>query len=145
MDPSKKSDHDGVRKVGTVFYLVVTNIGVVNTYTILNVFEEKGEENEEVENIIEFVRKSSIITFLHHSTILFLIIILGWKYPDAFEHWTSPNFQLSPRDDSFYWVFSFVIFMGIYSLTVILYRARNITTVVSNEPESTLNAMEEDK
>ena len=56
-------------------------------------------------------------------------MIIGWKYPDSFEHWNSSKFWLSPDNPHFYSVFFFVLFIGVYSLTVILYRAHNISTV----------------
>ena len=73
-------------------------------------------------------------------------MVLGWHYPDAFEHWNSPEFLFSPRKRDFYWIFSIAILVGVYSLTVILYRAPNITTVeVGKQNKIPLTKRNEDK
>ena len=119
-------------KFAVGFFLVFSNIGVVNFYTLFNSSDEK-EDQERDEEIINFVRRSSIITFIHHLTTLILIMVIGWNYPDTFEHWTSPKFLLSPCESHFYYVFTIVILIGVYSLTVVLYRAHHISTVERNE------------
>ena len=107
-------------------YLVFSNIGVVNTYTIFQIDRKFGEKENDTD-IKNFVRKSSIITFSHHLTVLVFILIIGGNYPGAFEHWSSRKFWLTPGTERFYWVFSVVILVGIQSLTAILYRVRHIT------------------
>ena len=123
----KNTGWDNGEKSIAAFYLVFSNVGVVNAYTFLGAFNKKDEEEEEY--IINFVRRSSIIAFLHHSTVLVAIMVLGWNYPDTFEHWSSPSFLLSPSNQLFYSVFTVVLLIGVYSLTVILYRAHKISTV----------------
>ena len=124
------TDSDTATKVLNGFYLLFSNIGVVNAYTFFNGWMMEDDDlNEKDEDIIKFVRQSSIITFIHHSSVLVFIMVLGWHYPDAFEHWNSPTFWLSPCKQLFYFVFIVVLLIGVYSLTVILYRAKNISTV----------------
>ena len=122
-------------KVFDGFYLVIGNIGVVNAYSLY------VDENEKEEDIQKFVRQSTITSFLHHASILIFIMVLGWNCPDAFEHWNSSTFLLPPGDERFYWVFSFVLLIGVYSMTTVLYRARHIITVKVKEIEL---AMHED-
>ena len=129
------TDYDLAMKIGSGFYLLFTNLGVVNAYSMMSaaLFDDNDDrdkiEKEDDNDVINFVRHSSIVTFIHHTLILSSIMVSGWHYPDAFEHWNSPEFLFSPRNRDFYWLFSVVILVGVYSLTVILYRARNITTV----------------
>ena len=111
-------------KIPTGFYLVISNVGVVNAYTAFTFKDE-----EKVDDIKNFVIQSSCISFMHHVSTLALIVVLGWHYPDYFEHWISPKFRLSPCEERFYWVFFVVLLIGVYSLTTTLYRARHITTV----------------
>ena len=125
-----KNNKEWHKKILVGCCLVFSNIGVVNSYTLFNNEVEKKERDEE---IINFVRRSSIITFIHHLTALILIMVIGWNYPDTFEHWTSPNFLLSPCETYFYFVFTVVILIGVYSLTVVLYRAHHISTLKRNE------------
>ena len=113
-------------EINNGLYLVFSNIGVVNTYTIFQI-DRKFEEKENDTDIKNFVRKSSIITFSHHLTVLVFILIIGGNYPEAFEHWSSRKFWLTPGTERFYWVFSVVILVGILSLTAILHRVRHIT------------------
>ena len=113
-------------EINNGLYLVFSNIGVVNTYTIFQI-DRKFEEKENDTDIKNFVRKSSIITFSHHLTVLVFILIIGGNYPEALEHWSSRKFWLTPGTERFYWVFSSVILVGILSLTAILYRVRHIT------------------
>ena len=127
-----KKDWNGFQKFAVGFYLVISNIGVVNSYTFFNVLDEK-EDKERDDEIINFVRRSSIISFIHHVTTLILIMVIGLNYPDTFEHWTSPKFLLSPCEPHFYYAFTIVILIGVYSLTVVLYRAHHISTVERNE------------
>ena len=127
------------------FYLIFNNIGVVNAYTLFNGMCYWIKEfrlrriKEKEEEIINFVCQLSIVTFIHHSTVLVSIMLIGWNYPDTFEHWTSPKFLLSPCEPYFYFVFTVVLLIGVYSLTVILYRARNISTVRRKETVTPIN------
>ena len=115
-------------EINNGLYLVFSNIGVVNTYTIFQIDKKYGEKENDTD-IKNFVRKSSIITFSHHLTVLVFILIIGGNYPEAFEHWSSRKFWLTPGTERFYWVFSVVILVGILSLTAILYRVRHITNL----------------
>ena len=108
-----------------------TSICRSNWATEMVVSAKSGQHHpsKKEETIRNFVQHSSIISFVHHSIILIFIMGLGWHQPNAFEHWTSNKFWLTPCKANFYWVFSFVLLAGIYSLTAILHTSGRITKV----------------
>ena len=83
--------------------------------------------NEEA--IKYFVRNSSILIFLHHIIVLSVIMILMVDDPTFLAHWKSSEFQLKPADRDVFYIFGFTMLMGLYSLTVILYRAEHLTKI----------------
>ena len=119
-------EQQGQSNIMDTFGLVVSNFGVMTASVVTG-------ENEDVKEIEKFVRCSSILTFIHHSVILTLIMILGWYDPNYMDHWTSPEFRLHPTSERFFWMFGSTLMMGCFSLTTILYRARNIATLEINE------------
>ena len=109
-------------KLHKTFQLVVSNIGVVNAYSR---FQTETTVAEDEKNVVKFIKHSAIATFTFHSTMLIIIMIIGHSFPTAMEHWyIDPcNFPLQPGMQSFFWVLAVVLFMGLYSLTAIIYRA----------------------
>ena len=83
--------------------------------------------------MINFVRRSSIANFLHHTITLSTIVIVASYDPSAFDKWISSDFILKATNQEFYWIFGIVLLIGCYSLTVTLYRASHITMVNVNE------------
>ena len=107
-------------------FLISTNLGTVNTYNS----EQTDIGVEDEENVINFVRHSSLATFIHHFVVLTIIAIIGYCKPDAMSHWSSKcDFPLKPTDPTFYLVFGCVLFMGCYSLTAVLYRSQLVVQI----------------
>lgn len=111
-----------------VAHLTLGNIGVINAFAFENRFE--NSEREKDENVKTFVIRSSVITFLHHATMIIAIIFIGCYKPNLFHQ----NLIIRPNNDHehkdnkrFFWLLGGLLSMGIYSLTVILYRAGKIT------------------
>ena len=140
----KKNNYGGIGEAfRQTFNLVVCNIGVVNAYSMdqTDLFPwcyglyYKGVEDDN--SVVKFIRQSTIAAFVHHSTLLIIIMILGHFFPNAMEHWSSEcDFPLKPGTQAFYWIFGAVFFMGFYSLTAIMYKAQLMTKIVINEMES---------
>ena len=149
----KKLDDKGFALKLTL-QLVVSNIGVVNAIGILNTTKkqppwrsvlqlvtyplgidvlEKLDEKEE--DVVRFIRNSSLATFIHHSAILILIMIVGHLVPNAMDNWSSEcDLLLKPGTQAFFWLFGVVLFMGFYSVTAIMYGAPMMVNVNTNTP-----------
>ena len=111
------------------FLLAIFNLGSMNAYTCWMTDEEQldASEKESDEDVMKFIRWSSMITTIHHTSVLSLIIILAkWK-PDCFEHWNSESFLLNIEQRDTYYILAFVFLLGFYSLTVLFYRAKDLT------------------
>ena len=51
-------------------------------------------------------------------------MFIGWYQPNLFEPLVQHHLIMRPGTDNFMWSLSFVILIGIFSLTTILWRAR---------------------
>ena len=108
--------------------LVIGNIGVFNAFTF-NTQSTVGATGtdiplEDEQDVVDFIKNSTLAGFIHHSAVLIIIMIVGGFFPSAMDHWSSQcNFPLKPGMQSFYWLFGTLIFMGFYSITSIMYRA----------------------
>ena len=129
---NKKREVSLPKKLIRTYLLVTSNLTVMNARTI---HELKEEEQEEKSNIEQFLKNSSLITFFHHSITLLIILFICLYHPQFFVHWTEPHFWLKPSIERFYWVFGITLLMGVYSLTVILYRIRHISSANIHEDE----------
>jgi hypothetical protein len=112
----------GEEKFVDFIALIVSNFGVM-TASLYNTGLE--EDPKEVE---KFVKRSSIVTFIHHTVVLSVIMVLGQHFPNLMCHWTAPMFRLKPTCERFFWMFGTTIMMGVFSLTSILYRSTNIAS-----------------
>ena len=101
-------------------HLILGNIGVLNSFAFCGI---ENHEREEDDNVKKFVVRSSVITFLHHTTVIITIILLGCYEPNVFEQ----SLIVKPENERFFWLLGVLILIGIYNLTVILYRGREIT------------------
>lgn len=101
-------------------HLILGNIGVLNSFAFCGI---ENHEREEDDNVKKFVVRSSVITFLHHTTVIITIILIGCYEPNAFEQ----SLIVKPENERFFWLLGVLILIGIYNLTVILYRGREIT------------------
>ena len=128
------------------FNLMICHLGVVNAYSGSDIREEDDQpighdftlDGRDEEDVIQFIRHSTIATFVYHSALLIIIMIIGRFFPTAMEHWSfsNCNFPLKPDTQKFFWTFGSVLFMGFYSLTAILYRAPLMASVRSDSSES---------
>ena len=116
-------------QVTNAMFLVVCNIGVVTAYV------SDGVENEK--DIVLFITHSTMASFLYHSAMLVLTMIIGRFSPSLIDHGFENRceFPLEPGSQPFFWVLGSVLFMGLYSLTAIMYRAPSMAKVESSKRE----------
>ena len=137
----KKIEYDDTGEaIKQIFQLVVCNVGVVNAYSLDQTILTVKEDDD---NVVKFIRHSSIVVFLHHSIMLVIIMIIGHFFPHTSEHWSSEcDFPLKPGTQAFFWIFGAVLFMGFYSLTAIMYKAQLMVKVAINEIEGKHEAVQ---
>ena len=122
-----KTEQTMVGKIRDIASVSITNMGSMSVYGVSACYDEEGEKlNEDDDAVTRFIKTSSIMTTGHHFIVLTTITIMGTINPTYFEHWESSNFQLRPATDNFYWTFCVTIALGIYSLILLLYRAKKI-------------------
>ena len=149
----KKLDDKGFALKLTL-QLVVSNIGVVNAIGILNTTKKQPSWrnalqlvtyplgidvlerlDEKEEDVVRFIINSSLATFIHHSAMLIVIIVVGHFVPNAMDNWSSEcDILLKPGTQAFFWLFGAVLFMGFYSVTAIMYGAPMMVNVNTNTP-----------
>ena len=126
-----------------VYNIGLTNIGMANI-GFIRFLSDKTKFPEDLNyRMKKFVRLSSVVTFIHHTTVLVLILILE-KY--AWETGTKPNFcwqqiiiwntersqtkklllEAEINEFSFYAVFNNVIAVGVVNLCLTLYASKDI-------------------
>ena len=129
--------------IGKPVQLVVKNIGVVTAYSRESVWRDV-EENakaaqrlEDEKDVLQFLRHSSIATFIHHSALLITIMMVGNFFPTAMENWSSEwHFPIRPGMQIFLWIFGTVLIMGFCSVTLILCQAQSMLQIKTNELKS---------
>ena len=106
--------------------LVASNVGGVDALPL------GSKHAEEDQNVVHFIKNSTLASFIHHSALLIFIMTVAYIFPDAMSHWSSScTFPLKPGTHAFWGTFGVVFFMGIFSLTTILYRARSMVKIGS--------------
>ena len=104
-------------------YIWLTNVGVTNAHGLGTEFKEENKV------VAHFIRNSSIITFLHHFTVLIMIMVTAIYNPGLFDHWKNDDFRLKPNHCHFYWAFAMTILMGCYSLNLTMHRAKHMASM----------------
>ena len=114
---------DRIEAFGQTIHLTLGNCGVMMVYPFFAGDEETAEVSEK--DVQKYVRRSSIVSFVHHTITLSIILILVCYDRHYMEHWSAPYFLLNTTQDisrvHLFWVFGCTIMMGCYSLTLILY------------------------
>lgn len=124
-----KSKGDLDDKIRAIGFLVVTNAGTMNAYTMCTETEDTKGVEEDDKDFASFITTSTMITTLHHFLVLIVIFTMGSFESSQPKHWESPEFLLKPSGHDFYWALIFTMVLGMDSLTILVYRARNIVAV----------------
>ena len=115
----KKLKNASGSKKQPIFLLVFSifsNIGAVNALPITS--QDFVVNDEEDQAVVQFIKTSTIASFIHHSAVLAFIMTIAYILPNAMDHWSSQcTFPLRPRTQFFFGVFGVVFFMRIASLT----------------------------
>jgi len=137
-----KSEGSRTVKLSSICFLVVSNVGTMNGYTLLNVEHDGDFVEEDDQDVASFIKISAIVTTIHHFLVMIAIITMGSVDPNIFPHWKSPELLLSPSGHDFYWAITLTMVLGVNSLILLLYRARNIVVIkkkkTSENEESSL-------
>ena len=116
------------RRFAFVYLTCLSNAGVLNANNIgeLNsdIRDKKAEDDGR-----RFIRISSIVTFIHHSSVLSLIMVMSRLLPDYFEQGRLKVIILRPDSPHFLWVFSVTILVGLLSCVFSLHHAQKAAEV----------------
>ena len=107
--------------------MMVTNLGVTNVGMIGACGYMRWNKKEEGKFVYEylgktntFIRLSSIASFIHHASVLTVILALVINDPTFFEHWQAPTFILQNYDRFFhenvYYIYCGAILIGYIGL-----------------------------
>ena len=103
----------------------LTNLGALNPSGM----HDHGDDdlNNDLENTFEdkrgrqFVKMSSIVTFVHHALVLVSIMIPIWSNSKYFEQEHFKNVILIPGENNFLWLIGVTIMFGFYAMVLSMY------------------------
>ena len=128
-----------------IYISTLTNLGVLNSINMNEYFNanEDGRMTPEcIEACKKFIKRSSILTLVHHSVILLVIISISENHPDFFKRGEQYRLlELEPASMEFYSIFGLTFMFGIFSTTLSLNQASKIINV--NSPDPTYGLQEE--
>ena len=115
------------RKINGIVYLTLSNAGTMNAFSMVHLKcqEEKGTEEDDKE-VAKFVKMSAIVTTIHHFVVLIALLVVSSIDPTLFSRCQPPDFLLPPSSNDFYWTFAVTMIFGIYSIVLLMYRAKYI-------------------
>ena len=128
-----------------IYISTLTNLGVLNSINVneyFNVNEDGRMTPDCIKACKKFIKRSSILTLVHHSVVLFVITLISESHSDFIKH--SEQYQLlelEPASMEFYSVFGLTLMFGIFSTTLSLNQASKIINV--NSPDPTYGLQEE--
>ena len=112
-----------------------TNFGVMSVHgfgldTEENEDGKRRQEEEDPTAITKFLRRTNWATFIYHTIILGVIMVLAyfevWKNQEFFAYLDDDQLLLKPRSPTFYWMFWTTILMGCYSHNLLVYREEQL-------------------
>ena len=93
--------------------IMINNVGVLNSYAFVQGGDDFDDEDEESNK--RFVVQSTLITFIHHTSILVIIMFIGYiQLPDFF----ISTLIFEPGSEELYLLIGCVIAIGVLSLTI---------------------------
>jgi len=128
----KQANKDNWELCMSVYLSAISNISVINANNLkeLSNIDDEVATDEFVNSNRKFIRLSSIFTFLHHTMVLLVVLVIAWVNPEYFIE--SEQFEflvLKPDGHHFYTVFGITIMLGFYSMVLSLNLAQKIVTV----------------
>jgi len=132
-----------------VYNVGMANISMMNIGFVKFLSDKTKFPNDLNQRMKNFVRLSSVVTFLHHSIILSLLLILEYYGSESAEtsglNWKQIILWKTKRNDdptikkdplSFYLTFNNVIAVGLVNLCLSLYASKDIEVGDKEEEES---------
>jgi len=117
---------DKFRRFEDIYYLCISNVGVLNAYSIGRIDEDEEPDNK---GASRFIRYSSIIVFLHHTFMLIFIANIDRVSPGYLEDKVYKDLILKPNNVQFNWAIAMVIVIGFYGLMLSLALAKKIANI----------------
>ena len=121
-----------------IYLSTLNNMGVLNSINMNEYFNanEDGKMTPEcIEACKKFIKRSSILTLVHHSVVLLVIMSISEKRPNFFKHGEQYRLlELEPASMEFYSIFGLTLMVGIFSTTLSLNQASRIINVNSPDP-----------
>ena len=117
-----------------VYFAALSNVGVlnVNSFGELNGDEKDHKDDKDGRR---FIRRSSIITFLHHSIVLSVILVLSQTHPKLFTEGKrgciilQPSLENGDPNPNFFWTISVTILIGFQGMMLSLANERKVSDV----------------
>ena len=110
------------------YFISLSNISVINTAIPGFCFLE--DDKPSVQKSTTFIRRTSIVTFCHHTLILVTVICLGMYDVEYFNQEQFKDVVLLPKKgNEFYYLIGFTIVLGFYSMVLSLQMARKVANV----------------
>ena len=108
---------DKVVRFQATYFMSLSNLAVINTQNA----DYEDDEKPSDEKTATFIRRSSILTFCHHTTLLVIIICLGRYQTEYFEEQFKGVILLPTDGKEFFYLPGFIILLGLYSMILSLH------------------------
>ena len=111
----------------------MSNAGVLNANNIGEFAGDMQDRKDDADGK-RFIRRSSVITFIHHAVVLCTIMVLTKVHPKYFTEGRINDIILRPEPNEphlccFYWVFGVTLLVGFMSMMLALSNARKVSEV----------------
>ena len=99
-----------------------SNLAVINTQNA----DYEDDEKPSDEKTATFIRRSSILTFCHHTILLAILMCLGDYQPEYFQEQFNGVVLLPKNGKDFLYLPGFIIVLGFYSMVLSLHGAYKV-------------------
>lgn len=117
------------RRFCFVYFATISNVGVLNVNNFGELNADEEDHKDEDDDCKRFIRRSLIVTFLHHATVLSTILFLSQVDPDFFDKGRRGCIILKPDSPHFFWIISVTILVGFQGMVSSLASARRVADV----------------
>ena len=104
------------------YFMSFSNLAVINTQNA----DYEDDEKPSDEKTATFIRRSSILTFCHHTTLLVILMCLGQYQPEYFQEQLEGVVLLPNNGKEFFYLPGFIIVLGFYSMVLSLHVADKV-------------------
>ena len=111
-----------------VYLTCLSNAGVLNANNVGELNSDMKDKKDEADGK-RFIRRSSVITFIHHGIVLCTIMVLTKWHPNYFKEGRVKDIKLQPESPHFFWLFGVTLLVGFMSMMLALSNARKVSEV----------------